>query len=99
MAFVFGLLNKVGDGRTNEDKAVSEQMVTHWTNFGKTGNPNRQDKDALALLDRKRLSIRVINSDPATVEGVRKHILAILASCQLLWRNCLEVSNPVYESH
>ena len=56
------------------DEFVSESMVTHWTNFGKTGNPNRQDKDALALFDRKRLSKRVINSNLATVEGVRKHI-------------------------
>ncbi len=89
MAFVFGLLKKVGGDRTNEDEVVSEPMVTHWTNFGKTGNPNRQDKDALALFDRKRLSKRVINSNLATVEGVRKHILVILAICQLLWRDCL----------
>ena len=59
-------------------------MVTHWTNFGKTGNPNRQDKDARGLFDRERLRARVINSDPTTVEGVRKHILEILSSCQLL---------------
>ena len=64
MAFVFGLLDKVGGDRTNEDEVVSEPMVSHWTNFGKTGNPNRQDKDALALFDRKRLSKRVINSAP-----------------------------------
>ena len=89
MAFVFGLLKKVDGDRTNEDEVDSEPMVTYGTNFGKTGNPNRQDKDALALFDRKRLSKRVINSDPATFEGVRKHILVILASCYLLWRDCL----------
>lgn len=83
MAFVFGLINKVGGDPTNEDEVVSNQMVTHWTNFGKTGNPNRQDKDALALFDLMRLSTRVINSDGATVKGVRNNILVLLASCQL----------------
>ena len=69
---------------TDEDEVVSEQMVTHWTNFAKTGNPNRSGEDAWIPFDRERLSTRVINSEPATVGGVRKRILEILASRQPL---------------
>ena len=59
-------------------------MVTHWTNFAKTGNPNQPDEDAWIPFDRERLSTRVINAEPATVNGVRKRILEILASRQPL---------------
>ena len=84
LALVFGSLDKVGYDWTDEDKFVSEQMVTHWTNFAKTGNPNQPGEDAWTPFDRERLSTRVINSEPATVGGVRKRILEILASRQPL---------------
>ena len=84
LALVFGSLDKVGYDWTDEDEVVSEQMVTHWTNFAKTGNPNRSGEDAWIPFDRERLSTRVINSEPATVGGVRKRILEILASRQPL---------------
>lgn len=28
---------------TEEDETLSEKMVDYWTNFMKTGNPNRDD--------------------------------------------------------
>ena len=84
LALVFGSLDKVGYDWADEDRFVSEQMVTHWTNFAKTGNPNRSGEDAWTPFDRERLSTRVINSEPATVVGVRKRILEILASRQPL---------------
>ncbi len=84
LALVFGSLDKVGYDWTAEDEVVSEQMVTHWTNFAKTGNPNRPGEVAWAPFDRERLSTRVINSEPATIEGVRKRILEILSSRQPL---------------
>ena len=84
LALVFGSLDKVGYDWTDEDKFVSEQMVSHWTNFAKTGNPNQPGEDTWRPFDRERLSTRVINSEPATVDGVRKRILEILASRQPL---------------
>ena len=84
LALVFGSLDKVGYDWTDEDKFVSEQMVTHWTNFAKTGNPNQPGEDTWTPFDRERLSTRVINSEPVTVNGVRKRILEILASRQPL---------------
>jgi para-nitrobenzyl esterase len=84
LALVFGSLDKVGYDWTDEDKLVSAQMVTHWTNFAKTGNPNLSGEDAWTPFDDERLSTRVINSEPTTVDGVRKRILEILASRQPL---------------
>lgn len=84
LALVFGSLDKVGYDWTDEDEVVSEQMVMHWTNFAKTGKPNQPGEDAWTPFDRERLSTRVINSEPATVGGVRKRILEILASRQPL---------------
>ena len=69
---------------TDEDKFVSEQMVTHWTNFAKTGNPNLSGEDAWTPFNGDRMSTRIINSEPVTVDGVRKRILEILASRQPL---------------
>ena len=84
LALVFGSLDKVGYEWTDEDKVVSKQMVTYWTNFAKTGNPNPRGEDAWALFNAQSLSTRVINADPSTVAGVRKRILEILASRQPL---------------
>ena len=84
LALVFGSLDKVGYDWSDEDQVVSEQMVTYWTNFAKTGNPNLPGEDVWTTFDRERLSTRVINSEPATVDGVRKRILEILASRQPL---------------
>ena len=81
---VFGSLDKVGYDWADEDRFVSEQMVTYWTNFAKTGNPNRSGEDAWTPFDLERRSTRVINGEPATVVGVRKRILEILASRQPL---------------
>jgi para-nitrobenzyl esterase len=84
LALVFGSLDKVGYEWTDEDKVVSKQMVTYWTNFAKTGNPNPRGEDAWAPFNAQSLSTRVINADPSTVAGVRKRILEILASRQPL---------------
>ena len=84
LALVFGSFDKVGYDWSDEDEVVSEQMVTHWTNFAKTGNPNRPGEDVWTPFDRESLSTRVINSEPATVDGVKKRILEIVASRQPL---------------
>jgi len=44
VAFAFGQPLSVGPPRyTDEEKRISKQMVTYWTNFVKTGNPNYDD--------------------------------------------------------
>jgi para-nitrobenzyl esterase len=39
ICFVFGNFTKQMPA-TSEDKAVSEQLMSYWTNFAKQGNPN-----------------------------------------------------------
>ena len=67
-----------------QDETVSRAVMTYWTNFAKTGNPNPRGEDAWAPFNAQSLSTRVINTDPSTVAGVRKRILEILASRQPL---------------
>lgn len=38
--YVFGTLDKCWRPMTGADYALSERMVTYWTNFARTGNPN-----------------------------------------------------------
>ena len=38
--YMFGSLNKCWRPMTDDDYALSEKMVSYWTNFIKTGNPN-----------------------------------------------------------
>ncbi|GGD52535.1 carboxylic ester hydrolase [Emticicia aquatilis] len=40
VAFVFGNLNPADQNRTPTDEAVSETIMTYWTNFAKYGHPN-----------------------------------------------------------
>ena len=40
VAFVFGNLNPADQNRTPTDEALSETIMTYWTNFAKNGNPN-----------------------------------------------------------
>ena len=40
LAYVFGSLDKVGYDWNEADQEVSAQIVDHWTQFAKTGNPN-----------------------------------------------------------
>lgn len=40
IAYVFGTLNKRGNGWSEYDHQLSNAMTDYWTNFAKTGNPN-----------------------------------------------------------
>ena len=38
--YMFGTLNRCWRPFTEQDQELSEEMLTYWTNFMKTGNPN-----------------------------------------------------------
>lgn len=40
MAYVFGHLDLYNAPWTEDDRAIAEQMISYWTNFAKTGDPN-----------------------------------------------------------
>ena len=41
--YTFGTLGRCWRPMTEQDFQLSEEMVTYWTNFMKTGNPNKSD--------------------------------------------------------
>lgn len=82
LAYVFGSIDKVGYDWNDHDRVVSEQMVGHWTQFAKTGNPNAAGVSDWTPFDTSRLGTRVINADPTTVQGVRNTVLSIFSDAE-----------------
>ena len=77
LAYVFGTLDKVGYDWNDADRRVSEQLVHHWTQFAKTGNPNAMGTSEWPAFNTEDLHTRVINDAPTTVNGVRNSIISI----------------------
>ena len=44
LPYVFGTLDSVLDGVSDTDRELSEEMMTYWVTFAKTGNPNDGDQ-------------------------------------------------------
>jgi len=77
LAYVFGTLDKVGYDWNEADRKVSDQIVDHWTQFAKTGNPNKSGSSDWPAFNTEDLHTRVINETPETVGGVRNTIMSI----------------------
>lgn len=82
LAFVFGTVGKVGMHWTDEDRALSDLMVSYWTNFARTGHPNPAETAALPdwkPFDHVDFTTLRLNTSPESVSGVRRERLDILA--------------------
>ena len=82
LAYVFGSLDKVGYDWTEADRKVSAQIVDHWTQFAKTGNPNIEGSSDWKAFNTEDLHTRVINETPETVGGVRNTIMSIFSGAE-----------------
>ena len=58
--YVFGTLDKCWRPMTADDQALSDQIVTYWTNFAKTGNPNSNSWPAWQPYTEKNPEIRTL---------------------------------------
>ena len=82
LAYVFGSLDKVGYDWNEADQEVSAQIVDHWTQFAKTGNPNIEGSSDWKAFNTEDLHTRVINETPETVGGVRNTIMSIFSGAE-----------------
>lgn len=82
LAYVFGTLDKVGYDWNEADRKVSVQIVDHWTQFAKTGNPNTAGSSDWQAFNTEDLHTRVINEAPKTVDGVRNTIMSIFSGAE-----------------
>ena len=82
LAYVFGTLDKVGYDWNETDRKVSAQIVDHWTQFAKTGNPNSPGSSDWQAFNTVDLHTRVINETPETVGGVRNTIMSIFSGAE-----------------
>ncbi|XOV83579.1 MAG: carboxylesterase/lipase family protein [bacterium] len=78
LAYVFGNVDKVGMDWQDADRQLSRTMVTFWTNFARTGNPNTagdgSDNSHLPVWQPYTSASRatmLLNSAPHTTAGVR----------------------------
>ena len=84
LALVFGSHDKVGVDWTSDDRTVSAQIVSYWTNFAKTGSPNGDSLPEWPLFDMDSYATQVINSNTSTVFGIKKRALDLMATAQPL---------------
>ena len=82
LAYVFGTVDKVGYDWNEADRKVSAQIVDHWTQFAKTGNPNSPGSSDWQAFNTEDLHTRVINETPETVGGVRNTIMSIFSGAE-----------------
>ena len=79
LAYVFGTTRRVGAHWRDEDHRLSERMMTLWTNFAKTGDPNgdgllewpRYDPDSHATME--------LAEPPRVLPGARPERLELLS--------------------
>ena len=84
LALVFGSHDKVGVDWTDDDRAVSAQIVAYWTNFAKAGSPNDDSLPEWPEFTIDGYATQVINPATSTSPGVKKRALDLMATAQPL---------------
>ena len=84
LALVFGSHDKVGVDWTDDDRAVSAQIVAYWTNFAKAGSPNDDSLPEWPEFTIDGYATQVINPATSTLPGVKKRALDLMATAQPL---------------
>jgi len=64
MPYVFGNIDVPTVGGSKPDKATSDQMMTYWTNFAKTGDPNGNGASEWPRFTLKDQQVRVLGTSP-----------------------------------
>jgi para-nitrobenzyl esterase len=64
MPYVFGNIDVPTVGGSKPDKATSDQMMTYWTNFAKTGDPNGSGVPEWPKFTLKDQQVRVLGTSP-----------------------------------
>lgn len=80
LALVFGNTDKVGFDWTGVDRKVSQNMMSYWINFARSGNPNGDQVPSWPAFDSALQNTQVINEAPTTVQGVLRRQLDIMAT-------------------
>ena len=64
LPYVFGNVDVPTVGGSKPDKATSDQMMTYWTNFAKTGDPNGAGAPEWPKFTLKDQQVRVLGTSP-----------------------------------
>ncbi len=78
VAFVFGHLNPSSKQATETDEAVSDAIITYWTNFAKFGNPNGPGVPEWQKFTRKNHAVMHFRQKPVMGEVPDENSLQVL---------------------
>jgi para-nitrobenzyl esterase len=70
MAYVFGHLDLHDAAWTDQDRALSETMMSYWTNFARTGDPNGEGLPRWTVFDREAQGVLLLDEADVRVASV-----------------------------